>query len=329
MSFETEQLVQCELCPKGCIVGPGQSGDCRIRVNRDGIMTAVTYGFPCSLHVDPMEKKPLYHFLPGTGILSLATVGCNLHCRNCQNWEISQRNPEDAEVFPLPPEALPALARRQGCPSVAYTYTDPAAYYEYALDACRLCREAGLKNVLVTAGYIREEPWRELCRVVDAANIDLKGMTDEFYRSVCDGTLQPVLEALVLAKSLGVEVEVTNLVIPTLNDRDEDLGALVRWVKEHLGAETPLHFSRFHPQYQMRHLPPTPEATLRKAFQLARAEGLAHVYVGNVDLPEGRHTICAGCGAVLIRRSGYVILENRLQNGQCPECGKELYGKWN
>lgn len=321
-------LVQCELCPKGCVIGPGQSGDCRIRVNLDGKLCAVTYGFPASVHVDPMEKKPLFHFLPGTGILSIATVGCNLHCKNCQNWEISQRNPEEVEATPLPPEALPALARRTNCLSVAYTYTDPAAYYEYALDSCRFCREAGLRNVLVTAGYINPAPLRELCRYVDAANIDLKAMSDSFYRTVCDGTLQPVLDALALAKSLGVEVEVTNLVIPTLNDGDADLVPLARWVKENLGAETPLHFSRFFPHYQMRHLPPTPEETLVRARELARAEGLKHVYVGNVETRDGETTFCPGCGAALIRRDRYMILSNRLRDGRCPDCGREIQGVW-
>ena len=181
----------------------------------------------------------------------------------------------------------------------------------------------------MTAGYINEKPLRELCRYVDAANIDLKALSDEFYRTMCDGTLQPVLDALALTKSLGVELEVTNLVIPTLNDRDEDLVPLCRWVKENLGAETPLHFSRFHPQYQMRHLPPTPEQTLNRAFQIARAEGLAHVYVGNLPTDVGSHTSCAGCGATLIRRSRYVVLENRLKSCRCPDCGKELYGVWN
>lgn len=322
------QWVQCELCPKGCVIAPGHSGDCRIRVNLDGRLCAVTYGYPIAIHVDPMEKKPLFHFLPGTPILSLATVGCNLHCKNCQNWEISQRNPEDSEAVYLPPQDLPALARRAGCTSVAYTYTEPLAYYEYTLDSCRACREAGLRNVLVTAGYINPGPLRELCRFVDAANIDLKAMSDAFYRNVCAGTLAPVLNTLMLSKSLGVFVEVTNLVIPTLNDADEDLRSLARWVKENLGAETPLHFSRFFPHYQMRHLPPTPTATLLRAREIALAEGMKHVYVGNVPTGEGETTFCAHCGRAVIERSRYVILANRLKDGRCPYCGRETYGVW-
>lgn len=328
MSDASKKWVQCELCPKGCVIAPGQSGDCRIRVNLDGTLCAVTYGFPCSVHVDPMEKKPLFHFLPGTAILSLATVGCNLHCKNCQNWEISQRNPEETEASPLPPEAIPPLARRTGCRSVAYTYTEPMVFYEYTLDSCIRVREAGLKNVLVTAGYINPKPLRELCRYVDAANIDLKAFSDSFYRDICGGTLQPVLDTLVLTKSLGVEVEVTNLVIPTLNDRDEDLAALCRWVKRELGPETPLHFSRFFPHYRMRHLPPTPADTLVRARDLARAEGLQYVYVGNILIEEGATTFCPGCGTPLVRRSQYVILSNRVRNGRCPDCGWAIYGVW-
>ncbi|HNT86362.1 MAG TPA: AmmeMemoRadiSam system radical SAM enzyme [Candidatus Hydrogenedentes bacterium] len=218
--------VQCDLCPKQCVIAPGQSGECRVRVNVDDRLVAVTYGYPCAVHVDPIEKKPLYHFLPGTPIFSIATAGCNLHCKNCQNWEISQANPEDTRAYHLPPADLLRAAREYECVSIAYTYTDPNVYYEYTLDSCVLAHEAGLKNVLVTAGYINPEPMDRLYRHVDAANIDLKGMTEEFYRDVCGATLAPVLDTLVRAKALGVWVEVTNLVIPTLNDSNEALIAL-------------------------------------------------------------------------------------------------------
>ena len=320
--------VQCELCPKQCVIQPGQSGECRIRVNLDGRLTAVTYGFPCALNVDPVEKKPLYHFLPGTDIFSLATAGCNLHCKNCQNWEISQANPEDVTAHAVPPERVGRLAKRYKCLSVAYTYTEPAVYYEYALDACRACHEAGLKNVLVTAGYMNAEPARQIYRHVDAANIDLKAFSDRFYRDVCDATLAPVLNTLVIARSLGVLVEVTNLVIPTLNDTDEDLRGLARWVKENLGRETPLHFSRFHPRYRMRNLPATPADTLDRAHAIARAEGLHHVYVGNVHRPEGSNTRCPSCGELLIQRVGYQIVQNKLTTGRCPHCQTEVHGTW-
>lgn len=321
--------VRCDICPKACLIAPGQSGDCRIRVNVDGTLRAVTYGFPSAVHIDPVEKKPLNHFLPGTTTFSLATVGCNLHCRNCQNWEISQCNPEDATASPLPPHEIPAMARRLGCRSVSYTYTDPVVYYEYALDGCVAAREAGLRNVLVTAGYINERPMRELYAHVDAANIDLKGMTEAFYRDVCGATLKPVLNTLVGAKSMGVWVEVTNLLIPTLNDADADMQALCRWVRENLGAETPLHISRFYPQYRMQHLPPTPAESLVRARDIGIAAGLKHVYIGNVLVAGGSDTRCAACGATLVRRVGYRVEENRLTGrGVCPDCGAEVDGVW-
>jgi pyruvate formate lyase activating enzyme len=320
--------VQCELCPKGCILAPGQSGECRIRVNLDGQLLAVTYGYPCSVQIDPIEKKPMHHFLPGTPILSLATVGCNLHCKNCQNWEISQENPENATAKPLPPENVPALAKHYGCLSVAYTYTEPLVYYEYTLDSCIQAKEAGLKNVLVTAGYINPKPLEKLCAYVDGANIDLKAYSDEFYRDVCGATLAPVLNTLVASKAMGVAVEVTNLVIPTLNDSDELFRGLSRWVAQNMGRDTPLHFSQFHPQYQMRNLPPTPPETLDRAREIAQAEGLDYVYVGNVLRPEAGNTYCPACGQLLIERAGLQMMQNRLRNGKCPDCAKAIYGVW-
>ncbi|MBU0677941.1 MAG: AmmeMemoRadiSam system radical SAM enzyme [Verrucomicrobia bacterium] len=321
-------MVQCDLCPKQCVIKPGQSGDCRIRVNIDGKLHAVTYGHPSSVHIDPVEKKPLNHFLPGTSILSIATVGCNLHCKNCQNWEISQRNPEDSSAISLPPEAMPEVARRYGCLSVAYTYTDPSVYYEYALDSCIKVKEAGLRNVLVTAGYMNEKPMRELYQHVDAANIDLKSMSDKFYQSNCSATLQPVLNTLVNAKSMGVMVEVTSLLIPTLNDTDEEIGELCKWIVENMGKDTPLHFSRFHPQYRMRHLPPTPEDTLIRAREIARQSGLYYAYIGNILIEDSATTYCPGCGVELVRRRGYEVLMNKLQDGKCPDCDTEIYGIW-
>jgi len=320
--------VQCELCPKGCLIAPGQSGECRIRVNVDGKLLAVTYGHPCAVHVDPIEKKPLNHFLPGTRIFSIATVGCNLHCKNCQNWEISQANPEEVPACSLPPQQVVELAKRYDCPSIAYTYSEPIVFYEYVLDTSERAKEAGLRNVLVTAGYINEKPLRRLCRYTDAANIDLKGFSERFYRDICKATLRPVLNTLVLAKSLGVEVEVTNLVIPTLNDRDEDFKRLCRWIAKNMGRETPLHFSRFYPHFQMRNLPPTPADTLERARQIAKAEGLYFVYVGNLTMEHGGDTFCPGCGKLLVQRFGYWVAENNIENGRCPNCGTEIYGVW-
>jgi len=314
-----------------CLIQPGQSGECRVRINIDGVLRSVVYGYPCSIAIDPVEKKPLFHFLPGTSILSIATVGCNLHCRNCQNWEISQANPEDDGLPPAyvcPPEKLVVLTGRNNCRSLAYTYTDPVVYYEYTYDSAKLARQAGIRNVLVTAGYINAEPWKKLLQYVDAANIDLKGISEDFYRSVCSATLKPVQNALVLAKASGIHVEVTNLVIPTLNDEPDQIRELAHWVKVNLGAETPLHFSGFYPRYKMRNLPPTSLKTLETARQIAISEGLDYVYIGNVASAEGQNTYCPGCKKLLIQRSGYRILQNRLKDGNCPDCQRQIHGVW-
>jgi pyruvate formate lyase activating enzyme len=320
--------VQCELCPKQCLIEPGQSGECRVRINIDGVLRSVVYGYPCSIHIDPMEKKPLFHFLPGTKIFSLATVGCNLHCKNCQNWEISQANPEDSQALVCPPEKLVELTKQYHCLSLAYTYTDPIVFYEYTYDTAKLAKGAGLHNVLVTAGYINEEPWKRLLKYVDAANIDLKGISEDFYVRVCSGTLKPVQDALVTAKASGILVEVTNLIIPTLNDKPEQIRNLARWVKVNLGGDTPMHFSRFFPKYKMRHLPPTSLKTLDIAREIAMSEGLNFVYIGNIRSERGQNTYCPSCDRLLIERSGYTILQNRLKQGCCPDCSKEIYGVW-
>jgi len=312
-----------------CLIEPGQSGECRVRINIDGVLRTVVYGFPCSFNpYDPVEKKPLFHFLPGTRILSVATVGCNLHCLNCQNWEISQANPEESTAAFLPPEKLVEVAKTYHYPSIAYTYSEPIIFYEYTYDTSKLARAQGIRNVLVTAGYINEEPWEKLLKYVDAANIDLKGITDDFYRRVCSATLKPVQQALVIAKASGILVEVTNLIIPTLNDKPEEIRELARWIRANLGSDTPLHFSGFFPQYKMRHLPPTSLKKLETAREIAISEGLDYVYIGNVRSKEGENTYCPGCKSLLIERKGYTILQNRLKEGGCPDCGKEIYGVW-
>jgi pyruvate formate lyase activating enzyme len=297
-------------------------------MNIDGALRTVVYGYPCTINVDPIEKKPLFHFVPGARILSLATVGCNLHCKNCQNWEISQANPEAVPAFQCAPQKVVALAKQYDCPSVAYTYTEPIVYYEYTHDTSRLAREAGLRNVLVTAGYVNSEPWRRLLTHVDAITLDLKGITEEFYRDICSATLKPVQEALVIAKSCGVWVEVSNLVIPTLNDKPDDLRELCRWVRANLGAETPLHFLGFYPRYKMQHLPPASAETLELARQIALGEGLFYVYIGNVLSKEGQNTYCPGCRKLLIERSGLTIVQNRVQDGHCPQCLRQIHGVW-
>jgi len=320
--------VQCQLCPKQCLIGPGQSGDCRVRINLDGRLRSVVYGFPCAVHVDPIEKKPFFHFLPGTSILSLATVGCNLHCLNCQNWEISQADPQDSTAVSCPPEQVVALARQHGCPSIACTYTDPVVYYEYTLDIAGLARAAGIRSVLVTAAYINPEPWRRLLEVIDAVTIDVKFMSDDLYRTICSATLRPIQEAILAARAAGVWVELSNLVIPTLNDRPEDIRQLAQWVMDYLGAETPLHFLGFYPRHRLQHLPSTSDHVLETARDVAKDVGLKYVYIGNVTSPGGQNTHCPVCSRLLVERSGFVVSQNRLKEGCCPDCGKAVAGVW-
>ena len=250
--------LQCQLCPQECILENYQVGLCRVRINRDDRLYSLVYGKPCTVHVDPIEKKPIFHMLPGSGAFSLATAGCNLTCKFCQNWEISQSGAEETRNSDLPPERVVSLALQKGCRSIAYTYSEPAVFYEYMLDTAKLAHRRGLRNIWVTGGYINPEPLRELAPFVDAANIDLKGFTDEYYRKVCGGRLQPVLDAIELSVKLGILVELTNLIIPTLNDDLDRIGEMCRWIREALGPDVPLHFSRFHPQYRLQKLPPTP-----------------------------------------------------------------------
>ncbi len=327
------QWVECQICPKYCRIAPGRSGDCRIRVNLDGKLVATTYGYPTSIHIDPIEKKPLFHFLPGSSILSVATVGCNLHCKGCQNHEISQANPEQMDVFQMSPAELVALTLEKGCPSIAYTYTEPVAFYEYTLDCSVAAKEAGLHSVLVTAGYINETPLRNLAPFVKAANVDVKAFSDAFYRDYCGATLKPVLRAVEILLEMGVWVELTYLVIPTLNDSEQEVQSFVQWVKQTLGRTVPVHFSRFFPQHRMQNLPPTPPETLLACRQIAQSEGLAHVYLGNLRTPGSEDTFCANpecpdTTTPLVKRAGFRILSNRIQQGLCPSCRTPVAGIW-
>ena len=322
--------VVCELCPRRCVIPEGGAGDCRVRVNLDGRLRATTYGHPSAVHVDPMEKKPLYHFRPGASVLSIGTAGCNLHCRHCQNWQLSQRGGEEMEVlYEAPPEAVVALAEVQGCRAIAYTYNDPIVFYEYVLDTAEQARARGLANVLVTAGYVNRKPLRRLCTIVDAVNTDLKGFDEGFYRDVCGASLKPVLDALVTFREEGVWQEVTHLVIPTLNDDLSMVRRMARWHRDYLGADTPLHFSRFQPMYRLQNLPPTPTEVLVRARQEALDVGLHHVYIGNLFGHEAESTHCPRDGTLLIRRSGFRVLENHLtEEGRCPVCRERIAGVW-
>jgi len=320
--------VRCLLCPKECILSDYERGDCRVRVNVDGELTTLTYGYACSANIDPMEKKPLFHFLPGTPIFSIATAGCNLHCKFCQNWQISQFEPEEVRFLHMPPEDVVERAILSDCPSIAYTYSEPSIFYEYMIDTSKLAREKGLKNVYITALYIKEEPLRELAEFIDSANVDIKSIRDDYYKDICDGTLKPILDGLLILLKEGVWVEITNLILPTLNDSDEDIKDLCRWVKENLGDEIPLHFSRFYPTYKLKNLPPTPVPTLTRAREIAISEGLKYVYIGNVPGHRGEKTICPACGGIVIDRQGFFVVENNLKEGKCGNCGEEIAGVW-
>lgn len=290
-------------------------------------MTLV-YGKPCAVHVDPIEKKPLFHFLPSTGAFSIATAGCNLHCKFCQNWQISQRPPEETHNYDLPPEKVVDTAGYYNCRSIAYTYSEPIVFYEYVMDTAKAARERGVRNILVTAGFIEEKPLRELCQFVDAANTDLKGFTEEYYREVCSGELRPVLEGLKICKQEGVWVEITNLVVPTLNDDMNRIGDMCQWILENLGEDQVLHFSRFTPRYQLKNLPQTPVDTLEEARRVAMSIGLHYVYIGNVPGHEGGNTYCPQCKQLLIRRVGFSVAAYNLVDGACKFCGHAIVGVW-
>jgi pyruvate formate lyase activating enzyme len=320
-------FIQCTLCPHACILGENDRGFCRTRVVKDGRLHTLAYGNPCAVHLDPMEKKPLYHFLPGKQILSIATAGCNLRCLNCQNWEISQSRPEDVTNRDLPPELLVSKVAENGIPAIAYTYSEPLIYYEYVFDSAGLARQQNIRNVLVTAGYIEEKPLRQICSVTDAANIDLKGFSDSFYKKVTGSKLEPVKRTLEISKEEGVWVEVTRLVVPGLSDDMDDIKSMCDWMVEVLGPDTPLHISRFSPQYKLKHLPPTPVETMHRAYETAKSAGLYYVYVGNLPGNPYQDTICPSCGFHVIRRSGYTIIANELENGHCP-CGEKIAGVW-
>jgi pyruvate formate lyase activating enzyme len=313
-----EDWIQCELCPQGCRIAPGRTGACRVRKNVGGVLYATNYARVSSLALDPVEKKPLYHFYPGHTVLSLGTIGCNLKCSFCQNWEIAH---EDALTSELTPEQAVALARRERGNSIgiAYTYSEPLMWYEYVLDTARLAREAGVKNVLVTNGFIQPEPLAELLPFIDALNIDVKGFTGEYYQKVCRGSLEPVLKAVETAVHAGCHVELTTLLVPGLNDAPEEVRALSNWIAE-LSPFIPLHLTRYYPQYKME-LPPTPLATLERAWEIAR-EKLAYVYIGNALTEKGQNTYCPACGALLIERCGFSARPVGLKDGRCAACGR-------
>jgi len=322
------KAVQCRLCPRNCFIPSGKRGFCGVRENREGALYALSYGKLVALHIDPIEKKPLFHFLPGTKAFSIATAGCNLKCKFCQNWEISQKLPEEVNYEYIAPEDLVKKIRESGCNVIAYTYTEPTIFYEYMLETAKLARACGIKNVMHSSGYVNEKPLRELAKYMDAANIDLKGFSDDYYVKMSEGTLEPVLKSLKVLKEEKVHLEITNLVLPGYNDDNENVTKMCLWIKENLGPETPLHFSRFWPLYKLAALNPTPLETLERARKIAQGAGLKYVYIGNMPGHDGESTYCPRCKKIVVKRSGYSILEINLANGKCKFCGEFIEGVW-
>jgi pyruvate formate lyase activating enzyme len=321
--------IECQLCPRYCRLRPGQRGFCFVRQRAGDAMVLTTYGRSSGFHVDPIEKKPLNHFLPGTSVLSFGTAGCNLGCQFCQNWDISKARESDRLSEVAGPEAIAATARRLGCHSVAFTYNDPVVFAEYAIDAARACRSAGIRTVAVTAGYITAKARGEFYEVMDAANVDLKAFTEEFYHRLCFAELQPVLDTLAyLHRETNVWLEVTTLLIPGENDSVEELDRASDWFAAHLGPDVPWHFTAFHPDYRLLDKPRTPVETLVRARAIARAKGLHHVYTGNVHDRDGSSTWCPGCGARLIERDWYEIGAYALDGNRCRACGREIAGRF-
>jgi len=320
-----DRRVRCFLCPRYCEIGDGQTGFCFVRKNEGGMLYSLAYANPYAVHVDPIEKKPLSHFLPGTQILSIGTAGCNLGCKFCQNWDISKAKYDQERAHGLSPEQAVALALAHECPSIAFTYNDPTIWAEYAIDIAKLAHRRGLKTVMVTAGYITPEVLPEVYDHMDAANVDLKGFTENFYRKTCLAHLAPVLETLKLLKQRGTTwLEITNLIIPTLNDTLAEIREMCLWILEYLGPEVPLHFTAFHPDFKLMHLPQTPSTVLEEARLLALELGVHYVYLGNVHTPQGNNTYCPICHTLLIERAWHAVKAINLAEASCPQCGHAI-----
>jgi pyruvate formate lyase activating enzyme len=350
--FKLGRNVQCKVCPNNCLLRPGDRSHCRNKVNRDGTLYTLAYADPCTFHIDPVEKKPLFHFLPGSKAFSLATSGCVFRCLNCQNWEISQKKPEETKdphgeelrlKPPLPPgltleqitrlslfpEDVAAVAVELHCPSVAYTYSEPTAFYEYTQDCCKAARERQLKNIVVTCGSIEERPARDLYQYADAAHVDLKGFDEETYRKLNSGKLSAILATIKTLNNLGVWFEIINLIVPTYTDDLDTIRRMCGWIVKEVGPDRPLHFSRFQPQHKLAHLTPTPVETLLKAREAARAEGLRYVYIGNVPGLEGAETtLCPGCRKPIVERDIFAVTRFDIVDGRCRFCGANIAGVW-
>jgi pyruvate formate lyase activating enzyme len=326
---ESPRGIMCLICPNECVLKEGELSTCRNRIVRNSKLYTMAFGNPCSVNVDPMEKKPLYHFLPGSRAFSIATAGCNMVCLNCQNWTISQTSPDKTRNYDLMPEKVVSEAIKNNCRSIAYTYSEPTSFYEYVYETALLAKKAGVKNVLKSNGYINPEPLKKLCTLADAANIDLKGFNETTYIRLSGGKLQPVLDSLKIYRDSGVWLEITNLIVPSWTDKIDEIGKMCKWLSENGFKDTPLHFSRFYPTYKLQQLPPTPVEILRSAAKIAEEEGLNYVYIGNVPGNEKADTVCPECGAHLIARQGFRVEFNNLSGGKCNKCGKKISGVWN
>ncbi len=321
-----ENAVNCNLCPTKCVIKQGDFGNCGARKNIDGRLYSLVYGKPVSTAIDPIEKKPLYHFLPGSNSLSVGTLGCNLHCLHCQNYDISQADADESSSREILPKDLIDIAVENGCKSISYTYNEPTIFFEYVLETAKLARKKGIKNIMVTNGYINKEPLKELYPLIDAANIDLKSIDEDFYKNICKVRLKPVLDSIKMIHGMDTWIEVTNLLIPGHNDSDEQIKKLVGWVKKNLGERVPLHFSAFFPTYNLLDAPRTSPDRMLKAKEIALKQGLKHVYLGNVSLPGSGDTKCPKCDRVLVERGRFEVKRNDIKKGSCPYCNEEIDG---
>jgi len=321
--------VRCGLCPRECEVGDRERGFCGVRENRGGTYQTLVYGQVASLNLDPIEKKPFFHYRPGSAAFSIGTAGCNFNCKDCQNWEVSQVRPEQVpNPTVLMPDEVVATAKRYHAPVIAYTYTEPVVFYEYMLDTARAGAQQGVMSVMVSNGYIKAEPMRRLLHVLGAVKIDLKGITERFYRDYCAGTLQPVLDTIKLVHQSRAWLELVYLVVPTVNDDDQTIRQVCRWVRDNVGASVPLHFSRFFPYYQLTNLPPTPVDTLKRCYETGREAGLKYVYVGNIPDTEMASTYCPNCHRCLVARRNFEVTANEIRGGKCRFCAAAIPGVW-
>jgi pyruvate formate lyase activating enzyme len=325
---ESETIIKCLLCANGCTISNGQRGRCRTRMNVNGELRSLVYGRPVSIHIDPIEKKPLFHYLPGSAAFSLATTGCLLKCKFCQNWGISQSSPEDHQVPFTPPAKIVSGARTSQSPVIAFTYNEPTVFTEYLTDIARDAKKQGIRCVMISCGFMNEAPLAEMCSSLSAIKIDLKGYSEDFYRTTCGARLQPVLRSIKQIAKSGVHLEIVNLVVPTLNDSDKMMQGLIDWILSEVGPDVPVHFTRFHPDYQLQNLPPTPVETLQRAYAMAVSKGLHYPYVGNVPGHPGNNTYCPKCKKNVVERQGFFVIQMNIKDGRCKFCGQKIAGVW-